>query len=251
MKRKSVLQLILISTLAIGLLWSNGVFAEAIQQYHVDLQVDEDAKVYVTERIEYVFDEGPKHGIYREIPYKYKRDGRFNYNLRISDINVLDELGNAEKFRVKKSNGNVNIRIGESDEYVEGVQTYVISYTVDKAIRFFDDYDELYFNPIPSRWRTVKSSVGVDVFAPKAESILEYECFFGQDYDSTSCNSFVVLSDNSESLSFTTPQLSSFEGATIAVSFKKGVIKKPSLLEGVYMFMLDIGHYLFQLQFSL
>jgi hypothetical protein len=44
-----------------------------IDRYHSDIAVDEKGTMTVTERIELTFDR-PRHGIYREIPYKYRTD---------------------------------------------------------------------------------------------------------------------------------------------------------------------------------
>ncbi|MEW6002807.1 MAG: DUF2207 domain-containing protein [Nitrospirota bacterium] len=54
---------------------------------------------------------------------------------------------------VKKTGNVINIRIGDADEYVSGMQTYVIIYKVEKAILLFNDHDDLYWNVTGNYWK--------------------------------------------------------------------------------------------------
>ena len=70
------------------------VFAEQINDFSVDITVHKDSSLTVIETIKYTFDEVPRHGIYRSIPYKYSRRGATNYNLRMQILSVTDQKGN-------------------------------------------------------------------------------------------------------------------------------------------------------------
>lgn len=64
-----------------GLFLAQGVFAlEKIDNFEVALKINSDSNLEIEEKIEYNFGAEEKHGIFREIPIKYKR-GQANYNL--------------------------------------------------------------------------------------------------------------------------------------------------------------------------
>ena len=82
-----------------GILYAPSVFAEKINNFDVDIQINQDSSINVLEKIEYDFGNLDRHGIFRTIPIKYKARGG-NYNLRISDINVTDQNNNFYKFKI-------------------------------------------------------------------------------------------------------------------------------------------------------
>ncbi len=70
---------------------------EAINNFNVTIKINVDSSIDVTEEIIYDFGNLQRHGLYRDIPVKYKARGG-NYNLRISDISVTDNNGELYNF---------------------------------------------------------------------------------------------------------------------------------------------------------
>lgn len=106
----------------------------------INAVVHENSKWDITETLEVEFFE-PRHGIYKYVP------SRFHYAFTQPD-GTIDEKVYTNKVSNFKVNGydyeldidetparNKIIKIGSADEYVEGLQTYVITYQV----QYFDD----------------------------------------------------------------------------------------------------------------
>lgn len=129
-----------------GLLFSRPVLAvEQIDNFDVEIKVNQDASINVNEKIEYDFGIAQKHGIFRNIPIEYKARGG-NFNLRISDLNATDENGTPYAFTASYPGNDIEIKIGDADKLVTGKKTYVIHYAINRAINYFSDHDELYWN---------------------------------------------------------------------------------------------------------
>ena len=91
-----------------------------IDRYGIEMEVMENNSYAITETIEVTFSE-ERHGIYRDLPTTYS--GR---RVKISDIRVP-----GWKTKITRDPDWLNIRIGDADLWVDGRQTYVISYTYD------------------------------------------------------------------------------------------------------------------------
>ncbi len=113
-----------------------------IDRFHSDITVHEDASFTVRETIEVKFDR-PRHGIYREIPFKYANELGKVIRTPIRVLSAEDGSGRGWKYRASKEGNVVTIRIGDARRYVEGQQTYVITYQVENAI--LEHFDLLMF----------------------------------------------------------------------------------------------------------
>jgi len=72
--------------------------SEEIKSFYTNLYIMNDGSITVIEDIEYDFGSARRHGIFRDIPYKYEiRSGSqklYNYNLRMNILDVTDFNGN-------------------------------------------------------------------------------------------------------------------------------------------------------------
>lgn len=117
-----------------------------IQKYEVKVRlIPDEAAFEVEEWIRVVFSE-PRHGIFREIPYKYRRSGK-EIKLKIYDLEVP-----GYNFEQKNERGQVVVKIGDKDVWVDGVQTYHLIYKVKKAFLFEEAHTEFYWNLIGNGW---------------------------------------------------------------------------------------------------
>ncbi len=53
----------------------DGYQNERIKDFAVEIKIDEDSKINISEKITYDFGENQKHGIFRFVPIKYKARG--------------------------------------------------------------------------------------------------------------------------------------------------------------------------------
>ncbi len=198
-----------------------------IEQYGAVIRVNQNSTVDITESIQVNF-ERQKHGIYREIPYRYVDELGHTKIMPISVHSVKDADGNPHTYRVSHQGNVVNIRIGDADRYVHGQQTYVIDYTVENALLFFDNHDELYWNVTGNYWQAPikKASALVTLNADKKSSGLSGDCYTGH-YGSNQSN--CSTTDVKDGVLFeTTEPLGSGEGLTIAFGWDKGIVTPPS-----------------------
>jgi uncharacterized membrane protein YgcG len=140
-----------------------------IKDYTMNVVVSGGNVYDVTETIRVNFYE-PHHGIYRDIRFKgtmriLDENGDEvdrNYRASVSDIRVRDD-----EYEVSTYNGVYKrVQIGNADRYVEGDQTYVITY----KMAFGDDgipaFDMLNFNLIGPEWNTTMDHVRFTVTMP-------------------------------------------------------------------------------------
>jgi len=219
--------------------------AENIDNFEVTIQINQNATINVQEKIDYNFGELERHGIYRDIPIKYKARGG-NYQLRISDINVTDETGEKYSFAVSYPGKNAEIKIGDADVYVTGQKTYIISYTIARAINFFDDHDELYWNATGNEWDLTINNVQATVKFPQAISVAELQaiCYAGALGSTSECQS-TYFQENSQELvdgvSFTEESLYYQEGLTVVTGLPKGILTPPSKWQAFIDLLKDNG----------
>ena len=63
-------RLLLITLLYVG--WHTLLFAEKIDNYKIDVTVEQSGELSIVETIDYNFEGASKHGIFRDIPYQIK-----------------------------------------------------------------------------------------------------------------------------------------------------------------------------------
>ncbi|MBQ7141055.1 MAG: DUF2207 domain-containing protein [Bacilli bacterium] len=135
-----------------------------INSYNIDIIVNENNTLKITENIEAYFNI-QKHGIFRKIPLKNKvvrlNGTTSNNRAKISDIEVSDE------YDTYNEDGNKVIKIGSPNYTLIGPKNYTISYLYNLGKDTGKGYDELYFNLIGSEWDTSISNVTFSIAMPK------------------------------------------------------------------------------------
>ncbi|MBI4708827.1 MAG: DUF2207 domain-containing protein [Candidatus Portnoybacteria bacterium] len=239
-------KLSIFSVLFIGLFFAFSVCAqEKIDDFAATIKINTDSSINVSERIEYDFGTQEKHGIFRFIPIKYKARGG-NYNLRISDISVNDENNFAYPFKKSPSGNSIEIKIGDADKLISGKKIYTINYKINRAINYFDDYDELYWNVTGNEWGILieKSFAKIILPIPLKPEEIKKECFAG-DFSSVDKCSAIQFGNNNDnglinSVNFSeTKSLNPGEGLTIVVGWPKDIVAKPSTTQNISYIIKD------------
>lgn len=198
-----------------------------IKNFQSDIIIDEDGSFTVSETITVNFHR-KKHGIYREIPFRYEDELGNSLLMPVEVFSVTDENGRDLTSRVRKTGNVVNIRIGDADRYVDGEQIYKINYKVTNGLLYFDDHDELYWNITGNAWNAKIENVRASVSLNSSTNSqnLDFACYTG-DYGASEseCN-FEAASNGG--VFYTTTTLESYDGFTIAFAFDKGIIAEPS-----------------------
>jgi len=210
----------------VAVLFAHGVCSEEINNFESAIRIRSDGTIIVTEDIEYDFEYARRHGIYRDIPYKYDY-GYKRYSIKIDVNDVTDFSGNPYKYSVSRSGGLLDIRIGDPDTTVTGVHGYRLQYTVRGAIAFFDDHDELYWNVTGNEWRVPIDKAGAKViFDRDIENGVDAACYTGV---SGSRGKSCEYKISPQAVEFrATEALRAGQGLTIVVGLPKGLIEEPS-----------------------
>jgi len=213
--------------------------AERILNFKSHLQVHANAGITVTEEITvYSAAIDIKRGIYRSLPVNYTDHLNNQYKARYEIISVLRD-GQPEPYHIEYDGDYKVVYIGEENVYLNpGIYTYTITYESPRQIRFFDGYDELYWNVTGNMWGFPIDSAEVSVTMPSAVNIISqtaYTGYFGdqgQDY-------VISKGANGDFVCRTTRPLFATEGLSFAFSFPKGVILEPTQSELFGYFISD------------
>ena len=224
---KTLLKIVLILT--VQSIVASSAFAQffTIEKFHSDITIQADASFTVTERIEVHFSQ-PRHGIYRDVPIKYRDDLGHTIKTPTHVLSVTDESGKKRKATISKKGNVVNIRIGDAHRSVQGRQVYVITYRVENAILFFSDHDELYWNVTGNDWKAPieVASAHVTLAVPRQSENLWAAAYTGP---FGSKGSAADHETHTNEVTFVTKNpLNIGEGLTIAFGWDKGLTAAPS-----------------------
>ena len=136
-----------------------------IENYKMDIIVNEDNTFDVTETIDVRFTEEGKRGIIRNIPRvnDLKREnGEYSRNIAyLTNLEVNDD------FKYTKNRKYYNIKIGKNDVVASKEKTYIIKYKYDIGKDPLKNVDEFYFYIIGEGWNTTINNVEFKIKMPK------------------------------------------------------------------------------------
>jgi uncharacterized membrane protein len=200
-----------------------------IDSFDANILVEEDATLLVQEKISVDFNEY-RHGIFRDIPYVYrdKLGNRVKIDLTIEQ--VLQD-GAPATFTADRSGGFLSLKIGSPNREIDGQHDYQIDYTVKRALLYFDDHDELYWNVTGSDWEVPVRHASAVITLPDDTMINLTDCYVGG-YGSESQQCGVAI--NGSSVAFAADDF-----LTVNVAFPKGVVAEPSMIEQALIFLAD------------
>jgi hypothetical protein len=198
---------------------------ERILAFVVDVTINADTSLSVTEQIRYDFGRNERHGIFREIPvrFEYEPDPKYERITQIDDVSVTGGPGTPDDLKIEDAGRFTSFRIGDPDRTISGVHDYTISYRVRGALNGFEGHDELFWNATGTEWQVPIDQVLVTVHAPA--SITDVACYQGQRGSRLTCES--AIGGDGPSATFSQNGLSSFEGVTIVVAMPKGTVATP------------------------
>lgn len=232
-----------ITALLFALMMTGGSLArEEIRNFQADIEVRADASIEVTETIT-VNAEGIdiRRGIFRDIPLR-TLDGWGLWAENGFDLIEVLQNGQPVPYSTEWQGRFYRIYIGDADVFIpSGKHTYTIRYVTTQQLRFFEGYDELYWNVTGNFWAFPILAAQATVTLPegaRAEQLDAYAGGFGdtgKDYVASGEGRSVVRFDMTKSLG---PE----QGMTIAVGFTKGLVTPDA--EGAGMLGSNIGIFL-------
>ena len=193
-----------------------------IKSYNVELKVEPNSELKVIEHLIVDFGYENKHGVYRDIPLDFYDPSGKKHKIEIKDILVTDQNLNSYQIKVFKYGNNLRIRIGDPNKFVSGIQNYIIRYKVRYALYNFRNIDELYWNAIGTGWDVPIKNATAKVILPFDVSSIQFACYTGIFRSiGKDCK---IKKEKNEILFTLTKSLSAYEGMTVAVGWRAGLI---------------------------
>ena len=202
---------------------SNFTFDSFDAEYTLGREADGTATLQVVETIVARFpDFDQNRGIIRAIPDDY--DG---VPLTTSVLGVTDQNGDPVYYETYVSGGFIELYLG-TDEFVRGVQTYVITYTQQNVVRSFDDTasDEFYWDINGTGWGqpfgrvSATLTLAPDVAAALTGNAACYVGFFGE-------HEQCEITANGTTFTASSTDLEPGETVTVAIGFEPGTFLTP------------------------
>jgi uncharacterized membrane protein len=138
---------------------------DKITDFHSDITINQDTSISIKETIKYTTDQ-QKHGIFRTIPFKYNQ---YTASIKKIDVNV--------PFSRSTNNGNLVLKIGDSQKTFSGNKTYEISYTLHNTI-LSKNKPELYLDITGEYWQIPIEKSSATIHSPYAK-IISSNCYSG------------------------------------------------------------------------
>jgi uncharacterized membrane protein YgcG len=211
-----------------ALLLAPAAFArEEISSFDAAIEIERDGDVIVTETLR-VISEGEqiRRGIFRDLPRFYvdADNARLAYGYRVLDV---QRDGRDEPYDTETEGNAFRIIIGDEDVFLSnGAHTYVIRYEVKNQIRYFDSYDEIYWNVTGNNWNFPIVRARATITLPAGANVTQTAAYTGT--VGATGRDFTYTSAGDTHTFETTDSLGSGEGLTVAIGFAKGLIDPPS-----------------------
>jgi uncharacterized membrane protein YgcG len=201
---------------------ARGQTAERILDYTVDLEIEAAGTLLVTEQIAYDFGTEERHGIFRDVPVRFRYDDRYDRTYPLEVLGVWTSVWTPGGYALEDVDNTLRVRIGDPDQTITGQHDYRIVYRVEGTLNGFSDHDELYWNAIGADWEVPIKEASVTVRAPAA--IGQVACYAGPFGSTRSCG---PSETDGSTASFATSGLGPKEGVTVVVGFPTGVVPVP------------------------
>jgi uncharacterized membrane protein len=206
-----------------SLVFVSNAYSWIINDYDVEIKIEPDSNLKITERLVVDFGSENKHGIYRDIPLEFTNPTGKTQKIQIYDIYVTDQNVNPYQTDISTWGNNLRIRIGDPNKFVSGIQHYIIRYRVKYALYNIGNIDELYWNAIGTNWAVPINSGSAKVIFPFENTSLQFACYTGA-FGSKGKDCKITKQGNEIIFTLTRP-LSLHEGLTVAVGWTSGLIK--------------------------
>lgn len=205
----------------------------SVERFDATIHVEPSGWIDVREEIQVRF-VGSWNGIFRTIPVEYRTPQGFSYRLLLDDVSVTGPGGEPYEFWSSRERHYRKLKIrvpGASD----AVRSVFIHYRVPNALKFSEEYDELYWNVTGDEWEMPIHAASAMVILPDGLDGLRTASWTGG-YGSTENAASAEQLDGAVFFEAGEP-LSYREGLTIAVAWNPGVVARPTAFDHAMRFL--------------
>ena len=200
---------------------------EEILSFESLVEVQMNGDFLVTERIT-VRAEGfeIQRGIFRDFPTIHRRPSGLVDRTTFEVLSVTRDGGD-EPHHQESIQGGTRLYIGQADRFLtSGIYTYEIRYRSQHQLRFFEEFDEVYWNATGNFWSFPINRAVAIIELPPGAQIGNTASFTGR-FGSTKTNARTTIIGPNTVRFETTQGLGSRQGLTVAIAFQKGLVMEP------------------------
>ena len=228
-------------------------FSDRILRFHSDIVIKKNGNITVRENIRVFNGDGentpgfdPRNSIYsnndiqrgivRDFPTRYEDSTGFWVETGFDVVRVLRN-GKEENYITNNLTNGERLMIGNEDVILPtGVIDYVIEYRTRNQLIYHNDKDEFYWNVNGNGWVFTADTISCSIQFPDGAEIIEYACYTGEQGSTAShCE---AIKKSAAQISFeTTRRALSYEGLTVAVSVRKGILAYPGRTQKALTFL--------------
>jgi uncharacterized membrane protein len=210
--------------------------ASKIVSFNSDVVLSKQGVLDINETIDMDFAKQQKHGIFRFMPVKFHRDlGTYTTFVRV--LSVTDASGQPYHFQKTDAGSDITIKIGDANKLVSGRQIYKLHYQVARAINFFNNEPELYWNVTGDQSQYAIESASATIHLPvEGASGIRTQAWVGPP---GSRKTVPVSEANNVVTVKTLTALPPGEGLTFAIRMPVGAVTLPKVSQEVIWFMQD------------
>ncbi len=222
----------LLGLIALALLGAGSVQArEEILLFDSTVQVRTDGVLNVEEKIR-VTAEGRqiRRGIFRDFPVRSKNKWGLWDKASFKVIEVLRD-GQPEPYFIESHAQFERVYIGDKDRRLPpGVYSYTLRYETGWQLRYFEEFDELYWNATGNFWRFPIRKAISRIVLPEAARIKQQVAYTGP-FGARGKNYRIAHEGLSSIVFETTRLLQPGEGMSVVVGWQKGVVPTPTAMQ--------------------
>lgn len=200
--------------------------AITIRRFDVEIQVNQDASVQVTEKLQLHF-AGSWNGVKRDIPVEETAKWGLTKDIGLTLDKVTDGQGQPFKVERERSGGAEHFKIWIPGAH-NATRSIVLRYRLADTLRFFE-HDELYWNVTGHQWDMPIEKATAKIQLPFGVTGVKAVAYQGAS-GSTEAGGKPKIQGREVQVVATRP-LSPYEGLTVAVAWDPGVVQRPTQAE--------------------
>lgn len=193
-----------------------------ITRYDVTADAAQNGAIRVTLDFDFDFGSDEAHGPYVTLPLLQEIEGDPDHyrSFDVTDVTASSSTGAPADVDTEKDGRALAIKVGDEDVEVEGVQSYVLAYTITGVVSpdvAASGQDEIFWNIIGAQWEVPLDDISVTLTGPAA--VARTACFVGEVGSTTACGS---ASSSGTTATFTQPRVEPGSGLTVVVAYPAG-----------------------------